>query len=196
MNAEATASSTLRLAALRSFVGHPLEQGLLLQQPMKAGFVPAQVYQWLSALQVWSGNVPYSATSKLAGLRFFCGQLVVSSHGSTVPLQHPTNLEPVVQTCQKPPFGQEGSKDWRGQRLRSRISAIAPGVGKRYERVTKSARMRKTIDAPFTYICVLRPPTQRRKDSMPETFSINCQRYVQLFRPWFPKRRTLFEDAT
>lgn len=52
MNAKAVASSTLRLAAVRSFVGHPLEQGLLLQQPMKAGFVPAQVYQLLSAPHV------------------------------------------------------------------------------------------------------------------------------------------------
>ena len=118
-NAEAVASSMLRLAALRSLVGHPLEQGLLLQQPMKVGFVPAHVYQLLSAPQLWSGNVPYSATSKLAGLRFFCGQLVVSSHGSILPLQHPTNLEPVVQTCQEPPLGQEGSKDWRDQRSRS-----------------------------------------------------------------------------
>lgn len=57
MNAEAFASSSLRLAAVRSFVGHPLEQGLLLQQPMKAGFVPVQVYQLLSAAHAWSGKV-------------------------------------------------------------------------------------------------------------------------------------------
>jgi hypothetical protein len=119
MKAEADASSTLRLAAVRSVFGHSLEQGLLLQQPIKAGFVPAQVYQWLSASHVWSGNVPYSATSKLAGRRFFCGQLAVSSQGSTLPLQHPTNLDPVVQTRQEPPLGQEGSKDWRDQRSRS-----------------------------------------------------------------------------
>lgn len=119
MKAEATASSVLRLAAVKSCVGHPLEQGLLLQQPMKAGSVPAHVYQLLSASHVWSGNVPYSAVSKLAGLRFLVGQLVVSSQGSMLPVQHPTNLEPVVQAYQDPPLGQEGSNDWRGQRSRS-----------------------------------------------------------------------------
>lgn len=119
MKADATASSTLRLAAVRSFVGHSLEHGLLLQQPMKAGSVSVQVYQLLSASHVWSGNMPYWVMSKLAGLRFFCGQLVFSSHGSMLPVQHPTNLDPVVQAYQDPPLGQEGSKDWRGQRSRS-----------------------------------------------------------------------------
>lgn len=50
VNAEAAASSELREAAVKFFAGHPLEQGLLLQQPMKAGLVPVQVYQLLPVL--------------------------------------------------------------------------------------------------------------------------------------------------